>query len=318
MQQALFSMDTRAVIVYTDGGCDPNPGPGGWGAILCLPESEVVLYGNASQTTNNRMELEAAVAALAYLGGRYERCQVDLHTDSQYLRQGITAWIDGWFARGWRTKSGQPVKNQDLWRRLYHLTHALEVRWHWVKGHAGDPLNERVDRLASRARSQLIDPERPPPAVSADQSAGSGKTEVTLAIGVSCLGPKGPGGWAALVHNGRERKVLQGRAEQTTSNVLFLQAATAGLREIASPCTVAIYAPSMYLIQGASEWVHGWVQRGWRTKSGSPVKNRALWEALLQAAHKHRVSWYTDKGDDVPSKDLNEVKRVANRKVAPG
>jgi ribonuclease HI len=115
------------VTVYTDGGCEPNPGPGGWGALLRFSEHEVELDGNAPQTTNNRMELEAAVAALAYLDGRYGRCQVELHTDSRYLRQGITKWVDDWFARGWKTRNGQPVKNQLLWRRLYELARKGET-----------------------------------------------------------------------------------------------------------------------------------------------------------------------------------------------
>ena len=156
MQQSfLEEASWPVVIAYTDGGCDPNPGPGGWAAILYLLDCEVLLAGNAPHTTNNRMELEAAIAALSYLSGAQGPCQVDLHTDSEYLRQGITGWIDGWFASGWRTKDERPVKNQDLWRKLYALIHAHQVTWHWVQGHAGDVHNERADRLAAEARARL-------------------------------------------------------------------------------------------------------------------------------------------------------------------
>jgi ribonuclease HI len=297
------------VTVYTDGGCDPNPGSGGWGALLLFPDHDVELCGNAPQTTNNQMELEAAVAALAYLDGRFERCLIELHTDSQYLRQGITQWIDDWFARGWKTKNGQPVKNQDLWRRLYELTHAHQVRWHWVKGHAGDPHNERVDELATQARLRLAgDPStaRPSPAARS--------VHADLSIGVSCRGSKGPGGWAVVLGTGEQRRTLRGHEEQTTSNSLVLRAATEGLRALDSPCTVTVYATSDYLCKGANQWVSGWRQNGWRTRSGDLVQNRAEWEALLQAAERHQVTWQLAKRKNITD-DLAEAKRLATQEA---
>ena len=159
VQPSLFSNPARqdappvpAVTVYTDGGCDPNPGPGGWAAVVQAGDCEIVLSGRVPHTTNNRMELEAALSALAYLASRYGALQVDLYTDSEYLRLGITRWIDRWFANGWKTQRRQPVQNQELWQRLYDLAHLHQVRWHWVKGHGGDPLNERVDRLVREVR----------------------------------------------------------------------------------------------------------------------------------------------------------------------
>ena len=135
------------VIIYTDGACSGNPGPGGWGAILTAGEHQRELCGGEGPTTNNRMELLAAIRALEALK---RPCRVELHTDSQYLRQGITEWISGWKARGWRTASKAPVKNEDLWRRLDAARARHEVSWKWVKGHAGHPLNERADELARR------------------------------------------------------------------------------------------------------------------------------------------------------------------------
>ena len=137
----------KPVEAFTDGACRGNPGPGGWGAILRHAGRERELSGGEADTTNNRMELTAAIRALEALK---QRCTVDLYTDSVYVRSGITEWLPVWKARGWRTANRKPVKNQDLWLRLAELVEAHEVRWHWVKGHSGHPENERADTLANR------------------------------------------------------------------------------------------------------------------------------------------------------------------------
>lgn len=136
----------QRVTVYTDGACKGNPGPGGWGALLIYNATERELKGGEALTTNNRMELMAAIMALETLK---RPCTVDLFTDSQYVRQGITSWMQGWKARGWKTADRKPVKNEDLWRRLDEARNRHDVSWHWVKGHADDPLNHRVDALAN-------------------------------------------------------------------------------------------------------------------------------------------------------------------------
>jgi len=141
-------VSTPHVTVYTDGACSGNPGPGGWGAIVVYGEHEKELKGGELHTTNNRMELMAAIAAMQALT---RPCVVDLYTDSQYLRGGITGWIQGWKRNGWRTSDKKPVKNVDLWQQLDAAVKRHEVRWHWVKGHAGHAMNERVDRLAREA-----------------------------------------------------------------------------------------------------------------------------------------------------------------------
>ncbi len=143
---------TPLVTIYTDGACKGNPGPGGWGAILMTGAHRKELHGGERATTNNRMELMGAIAALEALT---KPCSVDLHTDSQYVRQGITEWMPGWKARGWRTASKAPVKNEDLWKRLDAARVRHEVRWHWVKGHSGHPLNERADELANLGIAEL-------------------------------------------------------------------------------------------------------------------------------------------------------------------
>jgi len=194
-----------SVVVYTDGGCDPNPGPGGWAAILCFPDRKVVLTGNAPDTTNNRMELEAAIAALAYLYARHGACQVVVHTDSEYVRLGITKWLKDWQARGWLTREKQAVKNRDLWQALARLVEEHRVRWRWVQGHAGDPLNERVDRLATEARSRLgrdtVPVAYPSSARSVQERAVKDGARVEISIASSCQDDTGH--WAAVLRSGK-------------------------------------------------------------------------------------------------------------------
>ena len=137
------------MVIYTDGACKGNPGPGGWGVFLKSGGHEKELWGGERETTNNRMELTAVIEALAALT---RPCQVSLYLDSEYVRKGITEWIHGWKTKGWKTAAKQPVKNADLWQKLDALVHGGQhkIEWHWVKGHAGDPGNERADALANR------------------------------------------------------------------------------------------------------------------------------------------------------------------------
>ena len=140
------------VEIFTDGACRGNPGPGGWGALLRAGRHVKELWGGAHSTTNNRMELTAVIEALVVLK---RRVRVTVHTDSTYVKQGITAWIHSWKRNGWKTKSREPVKNADLWMRLDELAQAHEVTWRWVKGHAGHEGNERADALANRGIDEL-------------------------------------------------------------------------------------------------------------------------------------------------------------------
>jgi len=144
---------TGRVKIWTDGACSGNPGPGGYGAILQFGEREKELSGGESATTNNRMELMAAIVALEALT---RPCAVDLHTDSQYVRNGVTQWLAGWKARGWKTADRKPVKNEELWRRLEEASERHDVAWHWVRGHAGDEMNERADALARAGMAPFL------------------------------------------------------------------------------------------------------------------------------------------------------------------
>lgn len=143
----------QRVEVFSDGACRGNPGPGGWGALLRFGEVEKELCGGEPETTNNRMELMAAIRALEALK---RPCQVVITTDSQYVRKGMTEWLEGWKARNWRTAARKPVRNQDLWQRLDELVGQHKVEWHWVRGHTGHPGNERADTLANRGLDEML------------------------------------------------------------------------------------------------------------------------------------------------------------------
>jgi ribonuclease HI len=161
---------SERVAIWTDGACSGNPGPGGWGAILRYATREKEVFGGEPLTTNNRMELMAAISALEALS---RPCAVDLHTDSQYLRGGVTEWLKNWKRNGWRTSDRKPVKNEELWRRLDEAAARHDVQWKWVRGHAGDAMNERADELARRGMAPYLPPgrgaaSRPPEAASSD------------------------------------------------------------------------------------------------------------------------------------------------------
>lgn len=141
-------MDKPEVIIYTDGACSGNPGDGGWGAVVLHEDLQEDLSDGVESTTNNRMEMQAAIEALNYLP---KSCQIDMYTDSKYLQDGITLWIHNWKKNGWKTAAKKPVKNQDLWQILDEAIAKHDIKWHWVRGHSGDEMNERADALATNA-----------------------------------------------------------------------------------------------------------------------------------------------------------------------
>lgn len=281
------------VTIYTDGGADPNPGTGGWAAILIDPVGgkSRELSGGEPRTTNNRMELTAAIRALEALK---QPCKVRLVTDSQYLRKGVTQWLSGWIARGWKRKDGE-LQNEDLWRRLSELIREHEIRWDWTKGHAGDRYNERADQLATLAiRAQRG------AASSAAPSAGPATepAEADVFLRVSCSGRNA--GWAALVRHKGAEILLSGRQPGASSNQLDLLAAAAALKKVPPGLSVAVHTVSDYLRNGASGWIEGWKKRGWKTQEGKPVLNRDLWQRLEAVMASRRVVWPSLKGRDVP------------------
>lgn len=270
------------VTIYSDGGADPNPGVGGWAALLRFAGREVELSGHDPRTTNNRMELQAVIAALQALHGPH---RVEFHTDSQYVRRGITEGVARWAARGWKTAAGRPVANVDLWQQLVPLVARHVVTWHWVRGHSGDPANERVDRLARQARlAQTPTVER-------------ASDVPRLYLRASCAGNPGPGTWSAVLQapdGGRQE--FTGRAEATTNNRMEIMAAIEGLQRLPPGSQVQVHTTSDYLFQGITRWLPGWREAGWRKKDGQPVANADLWRQLSDVAARHRVEWVNNKG----------------------
>lgn len=288
----------RRVTIYTDGGCRPNPGPGGWGAVI-LEEGEPPreLSGAEPETTNNRMELTAAIEALAALDGPHE---VELVTDSEYLRRGITEWLPRWRASGWKTSGKSDVRNRDLWERLSRELGRHTVRWRWVKGHAGDRWNERADALAS---AQI-----PSDTVPVDDP---GAVHAWLAVAASAK--RGLGAWSAILVWGEHDRTLSGTVPGASGNRLHILGAIRALEALKKPSRVHLYTVSDYLARGATAWLGGWKRRGWTTRDGKPVAHRELWQALERAMGRHDVHWHVLDGGD-PPREL-EAARSAAREV---
>jgi ribonuclease HI len=285
------------VTIYSDGGADPNPGIGGWAAILRYGGHEKVLTGNDPKTTNNRMELQAAIGALSALK---RPSQVEFHTDSEYVRKGITQYIDKWAANDWR-RGKKAVPNADLWQELWALVKQHEIEWHWVKGHSGDPLNERVDELARQARLKIT------PSIDIDEDAPR------LYIRASCKGNPGPGGWGVVLEIGDETVQNSGSAPATTNNRMEIQAALEGLLMLQPGSAVQLFTTSDYLFQGATRWIKGWRQRGWQKKGGQPIANADLWQALDQLMGAYRVRWINAK--NLQAAGLDEAAKLAQSAV---
>lgn len=281
------------VIIYSDGGADPNPGVGGWAAILRYGRHEKVLTGSEPHTTNNRMELQAAIAALKALN---RPSDVEFYTDSEYVRRGITEWIKGWAAKGWRK-----VANVDLWQELWQETQRHNINWHWVKGHAGDEYNVRVDALARQARLAIT----PQVELAADTPR--------LFIKVSCKGNPGPGGWGAVLEQGEETAQFSGWEARTTANRLELTGVLEALRQVEPGRAVQLFTTSDYLFQGATKWIHGWRRRGWQKQDGQPVANSDLWRRLDEQMDAYAIKWVNAKGEQPAEIDraLEEAAKLA-------
>lgn len=269
------------VIIYSDGGADPNPGIGGWAAVLRAGDHEKVLTGSNPETTNNRMELQAAISALRAL---LRPCRIEFHTDSQYVRRGITVGVKKWEAAGWKTKAGHPVPNADLWQELQQLASRHEITWHWVQGHSGDPLNEKVDSLARDARLAVT------PQIDLDANVPR------LYLRASCKGNPGPGAWGVALEIDGNWEYRTGMVRSTTNNRMELTAAIEGLSLLSPGSRVQLFTTSDYLYQGMTRWVPGWGAQGWKKKDGQPVANADLWQVLVDITSRYEPEWVNVKG----------------------
>ncbi|PJF41394.1 MAG: ribonuclease HI [Phototrophicales bacterium] len=276
------------VTIYTDGGCAPNPEIGGYGAVLIFDDRQEELSGGNPESTNNRMELTAAIVALKALDQPHT---IDLYTDSSYLKNGITRWIDDWIRRNWRN-----VKNADLWQQLYVETEKHDITWHRVRGHADNRWNERAHQLASvEIRKVRSD------ADTANAPNELPDTPVKIYICGRYNYKKEIGGWGAfIIENGRERELSGVIERKTSSNQLSLIAATTALNTIQSPAEITVFTDNEYLQKGISQWVKGWIKNNWQTSTRKPVKNRELWEELIAASEKHTVYWEYESRSDSP------------------
>jgi len=287
--------DGPIVVIYTDGACDPNPGPGGWAALLRWGDREKRLHGSAPHTTNNRMELTAILEALRALK---RPCRVRLHTDSKYAERGVTRHLAVWKAKAWQTTDKRSVANRDLWEAVDAAAARHEIEWLWVRGHAGDAGNEEVDRLAVAAI-------RRPDVPLGDPAAAHAFTAV------SCLGPQGPGAWAVVVREGTEApRVLTGREERTSANRLHLLAAARALAAARPGRALHVYTTSDYVARGAGLWASRWAARGFRTQEGAAVKHEDLWRELLAGSARGVVAWHALK-DGLHPVETREAERHA-------
>lgn len=288
--------DLPKVTIYTDGACNPNPGPGGWAAVILFPNQEPLeLVGGEPNTTSNRMELKAALEALLSLAAPH---RVHLYTDSDYLKSGITEWLPLWEKRNWQTKEKTDVKNQMFWQPLATQLERHHITWHWVKGHAGDQWNERVDFLA---RSAI-----PKPALPLDDEEA-----IHIFTGASYLGKSGNGGWGVLLRYRDKQKSINGGVPNTSSNRMHLQAAIEGLKAVRKALPIHLYTSSDYLRDGATLWIKKWIARNWKTQDDKPVSHRELWEQLAKLTEKYEVIWHVVSKEEFPP-EMAQAKELAN------
>jgi ribonuclease HI len=293
-----------AIRVYTDGGCRPNPGPGGWGAVLHLAEGTHELAGGEADSTNNRMELTAALRALEALPAGSE---VELITDSTYLQQGITRWLAGWRRRGWVTAARQPVANRDLWMALDAAAQRHRVRWRWARGHAGEAGNERAHELAAAAIPAASAARRSTPNAAA---ATPDVDEVEVFLGVAWSASRGEAAWGAVLRHRNGEKELAGRLELPSANAAHVAGAAFALEAMRRSVPVRVVTASDYLRDGATRWLSTWRERGWRTREGEPVASREWWERLARQLARLEVRWeVADKAATPP--ELAHARRLA-------
>ncbi len=283
---------------YTDGSCLGNPGPGGWAVILLRsarrndPHSQEK-SGSVPHTTNNRMELQAAIEAMALVP---EGSSIEIITDSNYVKQGITTWVHGWKRNGWRTSKKTPVKNREQWIELDRLRQQRKVGWKWVKGHASNKWNNRADALARHesGRASRLEPEQK----TAVQLPGA--PTMTAYLSTWCSGNAAPGGWGVVIVSDDDDladKVLErwGCESLPSSNKVVLQAAINALDLVSEGSNLTVSTSSDYLVKGMNLWIHNWKRNGWRTRSGGEVKFRELWIALDELDRRRQVNWHQDK-----------------------
>ena len=279
------SQKSPNISIYTDGSCKPNPGAGGWAAIILRRgKKPTKLCGCEQNSTNNRMELTAPLHALKSFGNSEE---IRIYTDSKYLREGVTKWLSAWEKRGWKTTENTEVKNQELWKDLAQEITRHKIDWKWTKGHVGNKWNERADALARGARQKRSLPLNQEGAIHMFTAASFKKTERN-------------GGWGVLLKYKENIKLVHGTAVNTSGNRMHLQATIEGLKAIKKPFPLNIYTTSSYLKDGATHWVSRWAHQGWISKEGDPIKNQDLWTRLYPLLMKYEVTFHLVSKEQMP------------------
>ena len=286
------------VVLYTDGSCAPtNPGPGGWAYLPVINgEPDELVRGSEAHSTNNRMELTAALEALK---SREDGDTVELFTDSQYVKNGITGWIDTWRRKNWTRGRGKPVLNKDLWVELHAQNSRLRVEWNWVKAHAGNTFNEMVDEAARAAAIAAGDPGE-----EATSAAHDGRT-LTSDI------PLTEGYFIAAVNNGERRAawaivrefdgstdIENGVEEGTSVNRALLTGVVVLMRSLDPNAPTRVTTDSEYLFKGITQWLDGWRNRGWRKSDSKPVANKDLWIEIEALRNRAPIEWQLDRRSD--------------------
>ncbi|PID42765.1 MAG: ribonuclease HI [Proteobacteria bacterium] len=285
-----------AVTIYTDGACSPNPGPGGWGAVLLHENQDPIeINGFGGETTNNRMELTSVISALNTLDRPH---RITLYTDSQYVKNGITSWINNWLQKNWLTTNRQPVKNVDLWKKLLEEIERHDIDWRWIKGHAANTWNERADELAVAARQQHRLTEK------------ENRDIIRLYTGVTCKHSTGIGAWSVILCWRNHVRVFGRRTDGMTANQLYIEAVITGLSTLTRQVPVAVYTHSGYLKDGATSWLPGWQKRNWLTREGTPVSNRELWQQLARLMKRYEITFHLGDRED-PLCFMLEAKELA-------
>jgi ribonuclease HI len=279
------SRDLQKIKIYTDGSCSPNPGTGGWAAVIINDEGQSrTIKGGEQETTNNRMELTAALRALQDLADPHS---IELFTDSRYLKDGITEWLANWQQRDWTTIVGEDVKNRDLWQLLAAEIERHQVSWNWVKGHGKDQWNILVDELAS------VVLQRPPLPVH-DQNA------VHIFLSITWRQKMLAGAWAGVMQYRNHYRVIGGVRREGTGNSLHIFSAISALGELKRALPVHIYTTSGYLKDGAGSWLSQWRRRDWCTKEGLEVSNRQEWQELDALLRTFSVTFHLINKEEPP------------------
>jgi len=300
-------MSAQTIQIYTDGACQSNPGPGGWGAIILHPnEAPIKLNGGEKNTTNNQMELIAVIKALESIKKSHDK--IVLYTDSKYVKEGITNWLDQWKKNNWKTSLNTPVKNQSLWQNLDSCTKKLNIQWEWVKGHAGNRWNEAADQLARLAIPNISTNENK----KIDELPIDDPDAIHIFTAIAFSSKKKAGAWAAYLRYKTHTKSISEIVENASSNQIHICSAIGGLQMVKKKYPIHLYTLSDYLKDGASKWIRNWHKNNWKTKEGEAVKHKELWISLQQLTQAYQIKWHRVSKKSLP-RELKMIKDMAQK-----